>query len=430
MNSEVHNALVIGSGGREHALAWKLRQSPTVRDIFVAPGNGGTGEVGINVDIDAQDVNRLAGFASDHEVDLTVVGPETSLEAGIVDAFNEDGLPIFGPTQAASRLETDKVWASEFMDRHGIPRPSSVSFDALDKAQAYVRRLGPANIVIKASGLAAGKGVVLPETLEEADGALRAMLLEKQFGSAGERVLIQERLSGPEISILAITDGTTVVPLLPAQDHKRLADHDEGPNTGGMGAYAPVPWVDPVMIEEIHAKILQPTVHGMREEGVPYLGVLYAGLMITHEGPKVLEYNARFGDPETQPLLMLLSSDPVQMLLSSISGSLSRESVQFSGGSSVCVVVASEGYPRKSANSVQIFGLPDGSTPDVQVFHAGTLFKNNRLVTHGGRVVGVTARGIDLKAAIRSAYKTIDAMYFSGMQFRRDIGHGGFAAYD
>lgn len=419
------NVLIIGSGGREDALAWKFRQSPAVNKIFVAPGNGGTHRYGTPVDIGAEDTDRLVNFAKDHHIDLTVIGPEGPLAHGIVDAFNESFLSAFGPTQNASRLESDKAWAGAFVKQYNIPHPKSRSFTDHEAAITYLQSIDPRTIVIKASGLAAGKGVILPETHDEALTTISAMMQEGRFGDSGETIVIQERLVGPEISVLAFCDGNTVIPLLPAQDHKRIFDGDKGPNTGGMGAYAPVPFVTPELMNHIHKTILQPTVDGMEQEGSPYHGILYAGLMLTKDGPKVLEYNARFGDPETQPLLMLLSSDLTPILLSCIEGTLKREQVAFHSGAAVCVVLASGEYPGNYQKGQEIFGFDTITDPNVIAFQAGTLMENDTLVTSGGRVLGITARADTMAEALKKAYRAIgpQRIHFSGMHYRTDIGN-------
>lgn len=428
MSEEQGNILIVGSGGREHALAWKIRQSPDFDKIFIAPGNGGTEAIGTNVDIDQDDINGLARFAAQHSVGLTVIGPEGPLEKGIVNAFEEEGLPVFGPSQAAAKLETDKSWAMEFMSRHGIPHPASVSFRDADAAMAYVESVQISGIVIKAAGLAGGKGVFLPESRLEAKSVINDILNRRVFGEAGNEILIQERLHGPEVSVLAITDGSTVIPLLPAADHKRIHENDRGPNTGGMGAYAPVPSLSAQELQNILNDILQPAVDGMRKEGIPYKGILYAGLMMTRSGPKVLEFNARFGDPETQPLMMLLQSDLATALLHSIQGTLSRNDVRFRKGAAVCVIAASHGYPGSYEKGVPVIEFPHQKHRDVEVFHAGTILRDGKLVTNGGRVMGVTARGMSLKVAIHLAYEELSHITFEGMQYRRDIGTRGLEA--
>ncbi len=423
MSHVIENILVIGSGGREHALGWKLDGKD--RQLFFAPGNGGTVEIGKNIDISAHDVSGLVEFADDHSIDLTVVGPEQPLAEGIVDAFEEDDLSIFGPTQQAAQLETSKAFSARFMERHNIPHPTSRSFSDIDEAKAYIEKQGVGSIVIKADGLAAGKGVVLPHSNEEAVAALRAMMIDHQFGEAGNEVVIQERLVGPELSALAFCDGNTAVLLLPARDHKRAFDNDTGPNTGGMGAFAPVPGVTPEDLEQIHRTILQPTVDGMREEGTPYKGILYAGLILTDKGPKVLEYNARFGDPETQPLMMLLKSDLAPLLLASINGTLVKQTIRFRDGAAACIVLASAGYPGLYGKGKEIHLQQPNS--DIAVSHAGTLLKDGKLVTSGGRVLGVTAYGPTLREALKRAYGYIaqGSVSFDGMQYRKDIGEKG-----
>lgn len=433
MNEELpSNILVVGSGGREHALGWKLHNDLPEASLFFAPGNGGTQTIGENLDI-GDSVDSLVGFAADHDIDLTVVGPEVPLADGVVDAFEEAGLSIFGPSQRAARLESSKAWASAFMNRHGIPGPESAIFTDTATAEAFVSSPPWKQIVIKADGLAAGKGVILPDTREEAIRTVRGMLAGELFGDAGRTIVIQERLSGPEVSVLAFSDGQTIVPLLPAQDHKRVFDNDRGPNTGGMGAFAPVASVNPELLEEIHATILKPTVDGMREEGMPYKGVLYAGLMLTNEGPKVLEYNVRFGDPETQPLMMLLQSNLAAVMNACIKGMLSKNQVVFKPGCAVCVVAAAPGYPGhyEKGMLIHVKGLQfwaDGQDPfgpDVQVFQAGTIYKNGMLVTNGGRVFGVTSYGATMAEAVRKAYYHMGlSIYFNGMHYRKDIASG------
>lgn len=402
--------LIIGSGGREHALGWRISRDAQSPELFFAPGNAGTEEVGKNIPIGAEDVSGLAAWAKEHRPDLTVVGPEAPLAAGIVDMFEKERLPIFGPTKKAAMLEASKAWAVGFMARHDIPHPRSRVFRDVDEATRFIKNAPWSEMVIKASGLAAGKGVILPDTREEAETVVCNMLSGETFGDAGRTIVIQERLFGPEVSVLAFCDGKRAVPLLPARDHKRLLDGNGGPNTGGMGAYAPVPDID---IEEIHRTILQPTVDSMRKEGYPYKGVLYAGLMLTAQGPKVLEYNARFGDPETQPLMMLLASDLAPILLACIQGSVRPEMVQFRSGAAACVVLASSGYPESSAKDVRIEGLDTVCDPNIHVFHAGA-----------GRVLGVTAYGTTIGEALKRAYSAIgpDGVHFDGMQYRSDIG--------
>lgn len=417
--------LVIGSGGREHVLGLKLRQSLNVKKLFFAPGNGGTQSLGENIEIGAEEVDRLAGFAQGHNIGLTVVGPEGALAKRVVDTFNERSLPIFGPSREAAQLETSKVFASRFMEHHDIPHPDfHVSIDMEDALRFIQNPKWKEGMVIKADGLAAGKGVILPDTPDEAREAVIDIMQNKLFGKAGERILFQERLKGPEVSVLALSDGQTVVQLLSAQDHKRIWDHDKGPNTGGMGAYAPVPFFTPALMQEVQEKILKPTIRGMAKDGAPYKGVLYAGLMLTDKGPVALEYNARFGDPETQPLMMLLESDLAPILLACIEGTLTPDMVRFRKGASVCVVISSEGYPEKPILGDTIHGLDKISDPDIQVFQAGTIVKSGVVQTNGGRVLGVTAYGAHMQEAIRKAYSVIgpEGVHFRGMHYRTDIG--------
>jgi phosphoribosylamine--glycine ligase/phosphoribosylaminoimidazole synthetase len=412
--------LIIGSGGREHALAWKIAQSPRLTRLFVAPGNGGTGE---NVPIAAEDIDRLVAFAREAEVDLTVVGPEGPLAAGIVDAFQTAGLRIFGPVRAAARLEWSKAFAKAFMARHGIP---TARYAAFDDYQAALRHLFSVDypIVIKASGLAAGKGVIVPDCADDAEAALRQIMVEQSFGAAGNEVVIEERLSGVEASLLAFCDGTTAAPMPPAQDHKRLLDGDEGLNTGGMGAFAPTPACPPALVEQVVATVLQPTIDGLCTEGTPYQGVLYAGLMLTAEGPKVLEFNCRFGDPETQAILPLLEGDLLDIFDACVDGRLADMEVRWQSGASACIVLASGGYPGRYEKGHPIAGLDAAAQiPGAVVFHAGTRRDpSGQVVTDGGRVLGVTAVGDVLAQAVERAYTAAGQIRFEGMHYRRDIG--------
>jgi phosphoribosylamine--glycine ligase len=414
--------LVIGSGGREHALAWKLAQSPVVERVWVAPGNGGT--TGPRVcNLAVTETPALIAFARQNRVALTVVGPEAPLAEGIVDAFQAAGLRCFGPTQAAARLEASKCFAKEFMVRHGIPTARYAAFDNYAAALAHLRKVDYP-VVVKASGLAAGKGVVVPADQPAAEEALRQMMVERAFGPAGEQVVIEERLVGQEVSVLAFCDGERVAVMPPAQDHKPVFDGDRGPNTGGMGAYAPAPLVSPELLREIIQRILQPAVDGMRLEGTPYVGVLYAGLMITREGPRVLEFNCRFGDPETQVILPLLESDLVTLLEACLDGVLREVVPRWKSGAAATVVAASAGYPGSYATGLPIDGLEQATAlPGVIVFHAGTRRgADGRLVTAGGRVLNVTGTGPDLPTALERAYAGITAIHFPGMHYRRDIG--------
>lgn len=413
--------LIVGGGGREHALAWTLSQSPQAGAIFIAPGNAGTSLCGTNVPIRDDDVEGLVDFATANAIDLTVVGPELPLAAGIVDQFAAKGLRIFGPSQAAAQLETSKDFAKAFMRRMGIPTAESGTFNEYDAALEAVRA-APWPVVIKASGLAAGKGVVVCKDVAEAEAALHRMMVERVFGSAGNTVLVEERLSGPELSLLAVTDGQTIVPLLAARDHKRVFEQDQGPNTGGMGAYAPPPDARPGLIDGIRRTVLEPAVVGMAEMGTPYVGVLYAGLMLTESGPKVLEFNCRFGDPETQAILPLLESDLMELMLACTSGDLHPALVRFQPGASTTVVMAAHGYPGSYPRGVPITGLEAAAGTGALVFHAGTAREAGRVVTAGGRVLAVTGRGVDVASAAAKAYEGIAKIKFDGAHFRRDIG--------
>jgi len=422
--------LVVGSGGREHALAWKLAQSPRVGHVYVAPGNGGTAQGSSppagapisNVDIAATDVEGLLGFVREKDVDLTVVGPEAPLVAGLVDAFAAAGRRAFGPTAAAAQLEGSKAFAKRFMLKHGIPTAGGKIFTAYEAARRYLHTVG-APIVVKASGLAAGKGVTVCQTLDEAEAALRRVMVERAFGSAGDEVLIEERLTGQEASLLCFTDGRTVVPMVSAQDHKAVYDGDRGPNTGGMGCYAPTPLMPPTLIQEVVDTILQPAVEGMRQRGTPYVGVLYAGLMLTPAGPRVLEFNCRFGDPETQVILPLLETDLLDVLEACVEGRLDEVEVRWRNAFAACVILASGGYPGKYEKGKPIMGIEEAAArPDVLIFHAGTRRDGNQLLTNGGRVLGVTATARTLPGALHKAYRAVEHISFEGCHYRRDIG--------
>lgn len=412
--------LVIGGGGREHALVWKLAQSPRVTKIFCAPGNAGIARLAECVQIAAEDVDGLLEFARRAEIDLTVVGPEAPLTMGAVDAFEEAGLKVFGPSARAAAIEGSKVLSKDIMAKYNIPTARYASFDNAPQAEDYIRELG-APCVVKADGLAAGKGVIVAVTVEEALEAVRLIMAHRAFGAAGDRVVIEEFLTGEEVSVLAFTDGETVIPMLPAQDHKQVYDGDRGPNTGGMGAYAPAPVCTPEIYRYTLENILVPTVKAMAAEGRPYRGVLYAGLMVTADGPKVLEFNARFGDPEAQPVLMMLETDLVDIMEAVIENRLNQIQIKWKNAAAVCVVLASGGYPGSYAKGDVIHGL-DNVPQEVQVFHAGTALKDGQVVTSGGRVLGVTAFGTDIPAAIERAYQGVSAINFRGMHYRRDIG--------
>lgn len=418
--------LIVGSGGREHALAWKMAQSARLAGLYVAPGNGGIAE---SVPIPAEDSDRLLAFARKAGIDLTVVGPEAPLAAGIVDRFQAAGRRIFGPVQAAARLESSKAFAKDFMARYGIPTARYATFDDYHAALRHLLDVDYP-VVVKASGLAAGKGVIVPDGRDEAEKALRQIMIERAFGTAGDQVVIEERLTGPEVSVLAFSDGATVVPMPPAQDHKRLLDGDRGPNTGGMGAFAPAPICPPALVEQIVRTILRPTVDGMRAEGTPYRGVLYAGLMLTPDGPKVLEFNCRFGDPETQAILPLLESDLLEILDACVDGRLAQAAVRWRAGACACVVLASGGYPGHYEKGYPITGLDAAAKlPGVMLFHAGTRHRDAtaQIVTDGGRVLGVTAVGESLDQALARAYAAAGQIRFEGMQYRQDIGRKGSA---
>ena len=414
--------LVIGSGGREHALVWKLAQSPEVTKLFCAPGNGGIGELAELVDVGAEDIDGLAEFAESKDIDLTVVGPEAALAKGIVDLFDKRGLRIFGPTKAAAKLESSKSFAKNLMKKHHIPTGQFAVFDDAQAARAYVRQLG-VPIVVKADGLCGGKGVIVASTLSEALGAIDLLMEDRIFKQAGERIVVEERLLGEEASVIVVTDGITALPLLPAQDHKRLLDADKGPNTGGMGAYAPAPIVDAATAKQVMDEIILPTIRAMAGEGHAFKGVLYAGLMLTSDGPKVLEFNVRFGDPELQAILPLLQSDLVPILDDAVEGRLSTTQCQWRAGSAVCVVAASGGYPGDFQIGKEIRGLDavKGRT-DLLVFHAGTKQDRERFLSWGGRVLNVVGVGADVDEAVKRVYDAVGAIGFDGMQYRKDIG--------
>jgi len=419
--------LVIGGGGREHALVWKLQQSPRVQALFVAPGNGGTAGMRGVRHVPLGRVEELADFAQQERVGLTVVGPEAPLAAGVVDAFRERGLRIFGPTRAAAQLESSKAFAKAFMQRHRIPTAHHATFDDAASAHAHVERMG-APIVIKADGLAAGKGVIVAETAGQAHAAIDDMLAGHALGvrhhEGGARVVIEEFMAGEEASFIVACDGTHVVPLATSQDHKRIFDGDLGPNTGGMGAYSPAPVVTPDVHARVMREIIHPAVAGMREEGMPFTGFLYAGLMIDAEGrPRTVEFNARLGDPEAQVLLMRLKSDLLELLLAATEGALDRVELQWDRQFALGVVMAAAGYPQSPRSGDVITGLPAGNDQG-QVFHAGTALRDDgALVTHGGRVLCVTALGESARLAHQHAYELLRPISFDGAQWRRDIGH-------
>ena len=416
--------LVVGGGGREHALAWKIAQSPLVTELYCAPGNAGIEEVAACVPIAAEDIGELRRFALGKGFDLTVVGPDGPQCAGIVDSFQAKGLKVFGPGQKAARLEGSKVFAKQLMERHNVPTAPFRSFDGADRARAYIEMVG-APLVVKADGLAAGKAVVVCQSVEEAMDAVKRIMIEGEFGDSGEQIVIEQCLVGEEASCLAITDGRTIAVMPSCQDHKAVYNEDKGPNTGGMGAYSPAPVVTPQIQTIIERDILVQTVHAMNREERPYCGVLYAGVMIVDEAPQVLEFNCRFGDPETQPLLMRLKSDLVSVLLATAEKRLDEVDLEWDDGAALCVVMASPGYPRSYPKGLPITGLDKvAGLQDVVVFHAGTKRDDNgRLVTAGGRVLAVTARGADIAEAQKRAYEAVRMIHFENAHYRTDIGN-------
>ena len=412
--------LVVGGGAREHTLVWKLSQSPAVAEIFTAPGNAGTGLIAGNIDIKPTDIDALARFASEENIGLTVVGPEASLADGIADLFQSHQIPIFGPTRGAAEIESSKVFSKELMQKYGIPTARSETFTSFTEAKDYVKTQ-PSPIVIKADGLAAGKGAIVAGSTEEALKALSKVMAQRVFGGAGDRVLVEECLVGREVSLLALTDGKAVVPMMPACDYKRAGDGDEGPNTGGMGSYCPPGFFGEDMIDMVQRTILEPTVRALAEEGRPYKGVLYAGLMITDDGPKVIEFNARFGDPETQAILPLLKSDLAELMMAVVEERLDAVDIQWSDGACVGVVLASGGYPGEYETGLPIAGL-DAVDEDIVVFHAGTKADDGVILTDGGRVLTVVGTGKDIADARDRVYANIPRIRFEGCHYRKDIG--------
>ncbi len=414
--------LIVGSGGREHALAWKIRKSPLCEKLYCAPGNAGIASLAEIVPIPAENVDELAAFASKQNIDLTVVGPEAALCKGIVDAFHEKKLRIFGPSKAAAELEGSKIFCKELLRRNGIPTSPFRVFTNFKQASTHVKT-APMPVVVKADGLAAGKGVVIAHNTDEAMAALDDMMMKKKFGKAGERVVVEEFLSGVEASVLAFTDGKTVVTLDSAQDHKRVYDGDRGPNTGGMGAYSPAPIASEQDFERVIREIIVPVVHALNKEKRRFTGLLYAGIMFTRSGPKVLEFNVRFGDPECQPILARIKSDLVPVLVATTEGRLDDVVIEWDPRPAVCVVLASGGYPGHYETGYPIAGLEAAAArEDVTVFHAGTAVKEGKVVTAGGRVLGVTALGDTLAAAQQKAYDAVKAIDFTGIHYRKDIG--------
>ncbi len=418
--------LVIGSGGREHAIAWRLAQSPRVQKVFVAPGNGGTARENGLENVPISEIGKLAEFALAESIYLTVVGPEGPLAEGIVDFFRSKGLRIFGPTRACAQLESSKQFAKEFMTRHRIPTAAFASFDEARPAHDYVDARG-APIVVKADGLAAGKGVIVAASKAEAHRAIDQILVERTMGVAGSRVVIEEFLEGEEASFIVLADGERVLPLATSQDHKRLKDGDQGPNTGGMGAYSPAPVVTPELHARVVREIIQPALNGMAEEGHPYSGFLYAGLMINAGNPRVLEFNCRLGDPETQPILLRLKSDLFDLIEGAVEGKLDRLRADWDRRPALGVVIAAAGYPDSPKKGDTVTGIP-APDEDLRVFHSGTTLKDGISVTSGGRVLCVTALGDTIKVAQRRAYEAVERIRFDGMQYRRDIGFRAVAA--
>ena len=415
---------VIGNGGREHALAWRLSISPSVTKVYAIPGSAAMSDCAELVGIDWQQSDHLISFLKDNQVDLVVVGPEAPLVAGLADTLNKAGIPVFGPSKAAAQLEGSKVFAKDLMKKYNIPTAAYGVFHKVDEAKEFISQTG-APIVVKADGLAAGKGVVVAMTIEEANSAVEDMLSGNRFGEAGSTVVIEEFMEGEEASLLAFVDGKTVVPMIASQDHKRIFDGDKGPNTGGMGTYAPAPVLTDALRDEAMKTILEPMVAAMENEGMPYVGCLYAGLMITPQGPKVVEFNARFGDPETQVVLPLLDSDLGQIMMACATGTLTADMVKWKDSSAACVILASEGYPETSSKGDVIHG--DIKQHDTTiVFHSGTKLIGDEYVTNGGRVIGVVGLGKDLRTALDRAYGRIEHINFEGMQYRTDIGAKAF----
>ena len=415
--------LVIGGGGREHALVWKIKQSPRVEKVFCAPGNAGTGEIAENVPIAADDIKSLLDFALQKKIGLTVVGPEQPLVLGIVDQFEKEGLRIFGPNERAAELEGSKSFSKDMMDKYGLPTAEYKTFTSPENAADYIKtKKGP--LVVKADGLAAGKGVLICQTEDEALAAVDSIMGKKSFGEAGDQIVVEEFLEGQEVSVLAFCDGQTVLLMDSAQDHKAAYDGDKGPNTGGMGAYSPAPVFSEIMRQKVRDKIMLPMIRAMQKEGRVYKGILYAGLMLTKTGPQVLEFNARFGDPETQPLLVRMENDIIPVFEACIDGTLDQCQLGWKEESSVCVVMAAEGYPGSYEKGKPISGLKEANAlPGVVVFHAGTKEKDGEVLTHGGRVLGVTATGADTPTSITRAYEAVNKIQWQGIHFRKDIGN-------
>ena len=414
------NVLIIGSGGREHAIAWKVTQSKRLKKLYIAPGNAGTRDCGENVLLDVTNHKDVVRFCKDKQIDVVIIGPEIPLADGLADSLSAERIRCFGPSQAAAQIEASKVFSKNFMARHHIPTARYATFTEVEDAITYLDTINYP-IVIKASGLAAGKGVILPGTLEEAKSTLESILIDKTFGDAGNEVIIEERINGPEVSLMAFTDGESIVPMLPAQDHKRLLDGDHGPNTGGMGAYAPAPIFSIGLLNEAVESILKPAVNGLRTEGTPFVGVLYAGLMLTNGGIRALEFNCRFGDPETEAVLPLLETDLLDIAEACIDGNLKNINIHWKSGAAVCVVLASKGYPEKveTEKFVKFEPLPE----NMICFHAGTKLNNGEVITSSGRVFGLTAWADNIEFAIDDVYSNVKNISFDGMQYRKDIAY-------
>ncbi len=422
------NVLLIGSGGREHALAFKIKESKKLGKLFIAPGNPGTGGLGFNIELDLKSTDSVYQFCLKESIELVVIGPEQPLVDGLSDGLRERGIKVFGPSKAAAEIEGSKSFSKNLMAKYGIPTARYAEFSSAEysAAESYIRS-HKFPLVIKADGLAAGKGVIICSGISEAETALKALFVDKIFGKSGEKIVIEEFLSGQEASIFAVTDGEKYICLPSAQDHKRIGEHDTGKNTGGMGAYAPAPLITEALLEDIEKRIIVPTLGAMKAEGRPFSGCLYCGLMITDDGPKVIEYNCRFGDPETQAVLPLLDGDFLELLYSSACHELNRNAVKYLGGSAVCVVAASKGYPDSYAKGYEISGL-NSTGEGIVVFHAGTKTKEGKVVTNGGRVLGITSvvPQNDLKAAKEKAYEAISKIHFTDMYYRRDISDKAF----
>lgn len=411
--------LIIGNGGREHALAWKLKQSSKIKNIFVAPGNAGTSAIAQNIPVSKTE--EIIEWIKKNHIDLVIIGPDSYLAEGMVDKLKDLGIAVFGPTKMAAEIEWSKAFAKQFMKEEGIPTAMYEVFDDLEKAKSYIGTQS-FPLVIKASGLALGKGVIIADSLKEAEDALGKIMHDKVFGEAGNKVVIEEYLIGKEISVHAFCDGENVVMFPAAQDHKRIFDNDKGPNTGGMGTITPVPWITKADMKEIKEKVVIPTINALKKRGRPFKGILFPGIMLTKNGPKVIEFNARFGDPETQSYMRILDTDLVDIIFACINGNLKKQKITWSPKSACCIVCASGGYPGKYQKGEIIDGLDNIQDDNIMIFHAGTKLDKNETITNGGRIIGVTATGNDLQKSLLKAYKALESISFEGMQYRRDIG--------